>query len=79
MVSVKMGDKRAALKDLTREQKAAIVGAEMTVSARRSASSSWGKYQWEWWARDDQLEPQGRWNVWLFMAGARRWEDSLRC
>ena len=27
------------------------------------------KSEWEWWARPEQLEPQGKWRVWLILAG----------
>ncbi len=27
------------------------------------------KYTWEAWARDKQLEPEGKWTIWLIMAG----------
>lgn len=29
-------------------------------------------YMWEMWARDNQLEPEGEWSVWLLLAG-RGW------
>ena len=27
------------------------------------------KYQWNWWARPNQLEPEGDWTTWLILAG----------
>ena len=27
------------------------------------------KYTWEFWARQNQLEPQGNWDFWIFNAG----------
>ena len=30
------------------------------------------KYHWKFWARPDQLEPEGLWNTWLILAG-RGW------
>ena len=30
------------------------------------------KYDWKFWARPDQLEPDGKWNVWVALAG-RGW------
>jgi len=27
------------------------------------------KYTWPFWARDDQLEPEGDWDYWVFNAG----------
>lgn len=30
------------------------------------------QFMWEFWARDDQLEPEGKWKIWLALAG-RGW------
>ena len=27
------------------------------------------RYDWEWWARDEQLPPKGDWTTWLYLAG----------
>jgi phage terminase large subunit-like protein len=29
----------------------------------------WLPYDWEFWARDEQLPPQGDWTTWLFLGG----------
>lgn len=35
------------------------------------------KYDWKFWARDDQLEPKGNWKIWMPLAG-RGW-GKTRC
>ena len=30
------------------------------------------RYNWEFWARPDQIEPKGQWSTWLALAG-RGW------
>lgn len=56
----------ADLKKLPKEKVAAALS-EMTPDQIEEL-----KYSWEFWARPDQLEPEGNWKIWLPLAG-RGW------